>query len=82
MSTSPYTVKTARAPSAVNAHPERLESADGSRWATGRTVKKPIGNRCWEPVRVWTLKTRDAAGKAVVRDTYVTREAAEAWVRG
>ena len=71
--------KTSRAKNAVIADPQRLESPDGRKWATGRTVKGESGPGRWDPVEVWTLKCRDQNGKAVTMKTHCTREAAVAW---
>ena len=80
MTTSPYSVRTLRAANLCSAKRERLESADGSRWATSRVVKMQIGGGIWEPVEMWTLKAR-VGGKAVVREQYATQDDAEGWVR-
>ena len=64
----------------IEAHPQRLESPDGSRWALGRNVKCQRGYGVWDAVEVWTLKQR-VDGKAVTVDTGRDKAAAEAWVR-
>lgn len=64
-----------------NANPQRLENADGSRWATGRTVKGETSDpHRKQAVEIWTLKCRNAAGKAIVTDTYCSRLEAEEWI--
>jgi hypothetical protein len=63
----------------IEAHPQRLESADGARWACGRNVKRALADHRYDAVEIWTLKER-REGKAVTVDTYRDREAAERWV--
>lgn len=75
-----YRVPTHRAPNSVRADPQRLESASKRRWATGRTVKRALPGRQWEPVEVWTLKERGSDGRAVVVRTHAKRDAAVEWV--
>ena len=78
-----YRVPTRRGPNNIVASPERLESADGLRWATGRWVKgEGAEPRTYVPVQVWALKMRDESGKAVAVETGRGREQAEAWVAG
>lgn len=74
-----YKVSSPRGPNNISANPERIESEDGTRWATGRNVKVSTGYRTYGAVRVWALKTRDAAGKAVTVETHRDRDAAMAW---
>jgi hypothetical protein len=70
-----------RAPNMFRADPQRLTSADGTRWATGRTAKGETATRGVKvPVEIWTLKERDEAGRVVVRDTHCSRARAEAWI--
>lgn len=76
----------------MNPNPQRLDSADGLRRATGRTVKGESADRpgTYVPVEVWTLKERrdarghrSATGKLVVVSNWQhTRAEAEAWVAG
>jgi len=68
-----------RSQNAIEAHPQRLVSANGSRWATGRNVKRSLGDGRYDAVEVWTLKVR-VDGKAVTVESHVSREAAEAWI--
>ena len=72
---------TRRGPNALLAHPQRLESPDGSRWATGRNVKRSLGDHRFDAVEVWALKER-VNGKAVTVSTHRDKAAAEAWVKG
>jgi hypothetical protein len=66
----------------IEAHPQRLTSADGTRWALGRNVKGETAVAgTFVGVEVWTLKQR-VNGKAVTVDTYRDRAAAERWVAG
>ena len=70
-----------RGPNALLAHPQRLESPDGLRWATGRNVKRSLGDHRFDAVEVWALKER-VNGKAVTVETHRDKAAAEAWVNG
>jgi len=63
----------------IAANPQRLESADGLRWACGRNVKRSLGNRRYDGVEVWTLKHR-VAGKVVTVAQHRDRSEAEAWI--
>lgn len=77
-----YRVKTIRGPNMVDPQCERLQSADGSKWATGRNVKCETS----EPgrfgvVKVWTLKARNSQGKVVSHFTGMSRAAAMRWCR-
>ena len=76
-----YRTPTSRGRNALVANPQRMESLDGKRWATGRTVKGE-GNapRTYVPVEVWALKTRDEAGKVVIVETNRSRDEAAEWV--
>jgi len=65
----------------IAANPERLESADKCRWATGRNVKRSLGDGRYDGVQIWTLRDRHL-GKARVVDTYRSREDAVKWVEG
>ena len=80
MSTLPYKVSHSRGANLIAANPQRLESKDGTRWACGRNVKVSTGYRTYDGVEVWTLKTRDEAGKVIVIATHVDREMAQEWV--
>ena len=76
-----YKVPNSRGPNMIVANPQRMASADGTRWATGRSVKGESSiPGCYIPVEVWTLKNRDASGKVVVVDSGVDRATAKAWV--
>lgn len=77
-----YRLGTLRGANAVEANPQRLQSADGKRWACGRNVKAESmrGRGYYDVVEVWTLKTRDAAGKVVVVDTHRSEEQAREWL--
>ena len=67
----------------IVADPQRLESADGKRWATGRNVKRALPDHCFDGVEVWTLKYRDEdTKKVVVFDSLRDRTTAQAWVNG
>lgn len=70
-----------RSPNLIEAHPQRLTSADGTRWALGRNVKRSLADHRYDSVEVWTLKHR-VDGKAVTVDTHRDRAQAEAWVNG
>jgi len=63
----------------IAANPQRIESANGIRWACGRNVKRSLANKRYDSVEVWTLKER-VNGKAIVRAGYCTREQAERWI--
>ena len=63
----------------IAAHPQRLTSVDGGRYALGRNVKRSLGDGRFDGVEVWTLKKR-IAGKAVTIDTGRDRAAADAWI--
>lgn len=65
----------------IAANPQRLESADGARWATGRNVKGESRDGTVNPVESWTLKARDAAGKMIIVARQATRAAAELHVQ-
>jgi hypothetical protein len=71
---------TNRGPNLIEAHPQRLESADGTRWALGRNVKVALPDHRYEGVEVWTLKHR-VDGKAVTVETHRDRDEAETWVK-
>lgn len=75
---SPYRTPTARGANMMQANPQRLTSADGSRWATGRTVRGEAPGGGYRPVQVWALKHR-VNGKAVTVRAGVARDEAEAW---
>lgn len=77
-----YRTSSPRSANAINANPQRLESEDGTRWATGRNVKRALPGGRYDGVEVWALKDRDENGKARTVATHRSREAAEAWVRG
>ena len=65
----------------VAAHPQRLESADGQRWACGRNQKRSLGDRRYDSVEVWSLRTRDNnTGKVIEVARSMDRKAAEDWV--
>ena len=70
----------ARGPNLVAANPQRLESADGQRWATGRNVKRHLADRRFDAVEVWTLKQR-VDGKAATIERNADRKRAEEWVK-
>jgi hypothetical protein len=70
-----------RGPNSLNANPQRIESEDGTRWATGRTVKGETAvPHVYVPVDVWTCKARNEQGKVVVVKTHVGRDEALAFV--
>ena len=70
-----------RGANAVDAQPQRIESANGKRWATGRNVKAETSNpSVFTIVQAWTLKERDASGKAVVVAKVYSRQRAIEWV--
>lgn len=77
-----YRTPTMRGPNAINANPQRLESPDGTRWATGRSVKRSIGDHRFDAVEVWALKQHGPDGRAVTVSTHRSREDAESWIRG
>lgn len=65
----------------IAAHPQRLESTDGTRWALGRNVKgegRTPGT--YVGVEVWTLRTRDDDGKVVTVASLMSKKSAEEWV--
>lgn len=72
-------IPSTRGPNMVEADPQRMESADGSRWACGRNVKVSTGYRTFGIVQVWTTKRREN-GKVVVVDSGIGRDEAKAWV--
>jgi len=82
MNALPYKVSHPRGPNCVAANPERIESADGKRWACGRNVKAESmrGRGYYDVVQVWTTKRRDENNKAVVVDTGLGRDEANRWV--
>ena len=67
-----------RGQNALEAHPQRLESPDGSRWACGRNVKRSLGDHRFDAVEVWALKER-VNGKAVTVQTHRSKEEARTW---
>jgi hypothetical protein len=69
-----------RGPNLIAANPERLESADGSRWALARNYKRRLPDRRYEGVRVWTLKRRGANGRALELHKTLDRAEAVAWI--
>jgi hypothetical protein len=77
-----YSVKTTRGQTSVKANHQRIGSASDRRWATGRNVKVALPDHMFGIAEVWTLKERGSDGKVRVVDQNVTREDAEAFVRG
>lgn len=80
--TNAYKTSHPRGPNAILAHAQRLESADGSRVATGRNVKgegKKPGT--FVAVEVWRLKER-RDGKLVTVNENCDRAEAQAWIDG
>jgi hypothetical protein len=76
-----YKVVGLRGANMIAANPQRLESADGTRWACGRNVKgEGKAPRTYVGVEVWSLRCRDEAGKVVVCAEHMDRKAAEEWV--
>lgn len=72
--------RTLRGANALLANVKRLESADGKRWATGRTVKAETSvPGIFEPVEVWALKER-RDGKAISVGFHRSEEDARRWV--
>jgi hypothetical protein len=65
----------------IEAHPQRLESADGTRWALGRNVKLSLPDHRYDAVEVWTLRHR-VDGKVVTVGIHRGKADAEAWVAG
>ena len=76
---TPYRIPRTRGPNVVNANPQRLTSADGTRSALGRNVKCAGPDRTFTVVEAWTLKER-REGRWVTVHTHRDRKAAEAWV--
>lgn len=71
---------TKRGPAMFNANSKRLESADKTRWACGRTVKAETSTpHIYKAMEVWTLKERHD-GNVVVADRFCTYAEALAWV--
>lgn len=68
-----------RGANSVEAAATKLVSADGSRWACGRYAKAEMPGGRWEPVLVYTLKSRNAEGKVVTHDRARNEAAAIAW---
>lgn len=64
----------------IMAYPQRLESADGTRWACGRNVKRSLPDHRYDSVEVWALKHR-VNGKVVTVDSGVSPEEAQRWVK-
>lgn len=77
-----YRVPRSRGANVIDAAPQRLESTDGSRWATGRNVKRNLPGHRYDAVEVWTLKERDSRGRACIRARHCDRRQAEEWVAG
>jgi hypothetical protein len=75
-----WRVGQSRGANLIAANPQRLESADGTRWACGRNVKVSTGYRTYDGVEVWSLRTRNEAGKVIVCAEHMDRKAAEEWV--
>jgi hypothetical protein len=72
--------RTMRSANAVDAQPDRIESADGQRWATGRNVKGETGTPgVFQTVRIYTLKCRGANGRAVTMKTHASETDARAF---
>jgi hypothetical protein len=64
----------------IAAYPERMTSADGTRWALGRNVKAETSvPGIYTGVQVWTLKER-RDGKAVTVETGRSIETARRWI--
>jgi hypothetical protein len=57
----------------------RMTSTDGSRWATGRNMKRRLADKRFDVVQVWTLKAR-LDGRAVTIVHRCDKLAADAWV--
>lgn len=74
-----YTITHLRGRNVANRNSERLTSADGRRWALGRTVKRSLANHRWDTVRVWSLRERLDDGSWRETARYATAEEAEAW---
>jgi hypothetical protein len=69
-----------RAPNAVAKHTsKRKVSADGTRWAIGRSQKRHLANHTWDIVECWTLKQR-VRGRVSTISTHQSEEAAIAFV--
>ncbi len=58
---------------------QRLDSADGRRWALGRNVKRHLADRRYDSVEVWTLRYRDKDGKAVTVARHMDGDHAREW---
>lgn len=80
MTTSNVKVSTLRAQSNVCPKAiERIESADGMRWATSRAYKVSTGFGRYDIVVAWTLKQR-VNGKIVTVSMHRSKDAADAFV--
>ena len=75
-----YKISHPRGPNLIVADPQRLVSADKTRWACGRNYKVQTGYRTYGAVEAWNLKTRDDDGKVITVATQVDRKCAEQWV--
>jgi hypothetical protein len=76
-----YTVRTLRGANAVSHKTvNRIESADGSRWAYSRMRKRSLGNRTYDIVESWVLKYRDADGKVQTEHGDAYEAHARQWV--
>lgn len=78
--TNPIKTRGNRGANAVDAQPQRLTSADGKRWATGRNMKRSEGGGRYTIVQAWNLKTRDADGKVITVHAHRDIAEARAWI--
>lgn len=70
-----------RSPNLINGvMQERIDSADGQRWAYSRFYKMMIGRRRYGSVKAWVLKYYNADGKAIVKATGMDEATARKWV--
>jgi hypothetical protein len=83
-----YRVGTNRGGNMMDPQPQRMENADGTRSALGRTVKGENAQPgVYNPVQVWTLKERRREGQSFTDPTapwrvvqrHASLEAAEEW---
>lgn len=79
MTRLPYKIPRSRGANSIIADPDRLESKDGKRWATGRNVKVSIGPGRYDSVRVYRLKMRNEQSKVVTIAHDMSREDAVKW---